>query len=176
VAREYSRQNFIYPYTRGYQNITEAGLSVGYRPRMNGWGGGRQVDVQLQTFNGYQFHPALAAGLTTSIDTYGPVTLWPVALGIRGDLTRTKIRPYYGLDAGYALDWLNNPNLGTNYDGGFMWSPTLGLKFNSQKTHALVLNLGYRNQWASSSRQDFDRTTTEKLHYKRVLFRIGMSF
>lgn len=136
----------------------------------------RSVDVSLQTFNGYQFFPALTLGLTTAIDTYGQITLLPVALGIRGDITKTKVRPYYGLDAGYALDWLNNPNLAGNYKGGFLWSPTFGLKFNSQKTHAFLINLGYRNQRASFVIQNGSTTTTQNNHYQRVLFRIGMSF
>jgi hypothetical protein len=177
VAREYAPSTFQYPYTRGYQNITEFGLSVGYRSRVNEFSDpGRSLDLSLQTFNGYQFFPVLAVGLTTGIDTYGPVTLLPVALGIRGDITKTKVRPYYGLDAGYALDWLSNPNLPANQDGGFLWSPTLGLKFNSSKTRAFIINLGYRNQKASAETRSGNRTTTQSNHYQRILFRMGMSF
>src|SRR5687768_1274132 len=35
VAREHTRPAYKYPYTRGYQNITEFGLSVGYRSAIN---------------------------------------------------------------------------------------------------------------------------------------------
>ena len=177
IAREYTKATFKYPYQRGYQNITDAGISVGYKPTINAFSDpGRSVDVTLQTFNGYQFFPALAVGLTTAIDTYGGVTLLPVALGIRGDITKTKVRPYYGFDAGYALDWLSNPNLPANHNGGFLWSPTLGLKFNSQKTHAFVLNLGYRNQKATAETRMGNMLSTQSHHYQRILFRIGMSF
>lgn len=177
VAREYAKANFKYPYTRGYQHITDVGISIGYKPTVNALSDpDRSVDVSIQTFNGYQFMPALAVGLTTAIDTYGSLTLLPVALGIRGDITKTKVRPYYGLDAGYALDWLSNPHAVANQDGGFLWSPTLGLKFNSQKTHAFILNLGYRNQKATAETRSGNVTTTQHNHYQRVLFRIGMSF
>ncbi|KAA5549267.1 hypothetical protein F0145_01340 [Adhaeribacter rhizoryzae] len=177
VAREFAKTDFKYPYTRGYQNITDVGISVGYKSRANDFSDpGRSVDVTLQTFNGYQFMPALAVGLTTAIDTYGSLTLLPVALGIRGDITKTKVRPYYGLDAGYALDWLSNPHAAVNQDGGFLWSPTLGLKFNSQKTHAFILNLGYRNQKATAETRSGNMTITQHNHYQRILFRAGISF
>lgn len=177
ITREFAHPEFKYPYTQGYLNITEFGLSVGNRSMVNSFSGtSRSVNVTLQTFNGYQFYPALAVGLTTAIDDYNPITLLPIALGIRGDITKTKVRPYYGLDAGYALDWLNNPRLPGDYNGGWLISPTLGLKFNSRKTHALVLNLGYRNQKASIVNHNGNTTTTQENHFKRVLFRIGMSF
>ncbi|GEO05106.1 hypothetical protein AAE02nite_27700 [Adhaeribacter aerolatus] len=177
VAKEYTRTDFKYPYTQGYQNITEAGMSVGYRPTVNAFSDpGRSVNFTLQTFNGYQFLPALAVGLTTAIDTYGSITLLPVALGIRGDITKTKVRPYYGFDAGYALDWLSNPNLAANQDGGFVWSPTFGLKFNSHKTHAFILNLGYRNQRATAETRQGNMLTTQRNHFQRILFRMGISF
>lgn len=177
LARETTKANFKYPYTRGYLNITEMGINVGYRPMINEFTDqGRSVDFTLQTFNGYQFIPTLALGFTTALDTYGSVTLLPVALGVRGDITKTKVRPFYGLDVGYALDWLSNPNLPANQNGGFFWSPTLGLKFNSQKTHAFILNLGYRNQKASAATHQSNIITTQNNHYQRILIRLGMSF
>ena len=177
VAREYAHPEFVYPYTQGYLNMTELGLSVGNRSVTGQFSDtNRSVDVTLQTFNGYQFHPALALGLTTAVDTYGKITLLPVGLGIRGDITKTKVRPYYGLDAGYALDWLNNPRLPGDYNGGRFWSPTFGLKFNSRRTHAFILNIGYRNQKVSIVSRNGSTTTTQSNHYQRVLFRLGMSF
>ena len=177
LAREYTKSGFAYPYTSGYLNISEIGLSVGYRPTVPTFSNAsRIVGLSVQTFNGYQFYPAFALGLVTSIDTYEQLTLLPVGLGVRGDITKTRVRPFYGLDAGYALDWLNNPNLPADLDGGFFWSPTLGLKFNSRKTHAFVFSLGYRSQRATSTIQETFQTRTDKNHYKRMLFRMGMSF
>jgi hypothetical protein len=177
VTREYLKSDFKYPYTSGYQNITELGVSIGYRAAMSQFeNSGRIVNLSVQSFNGYQFFPLLAVGLTTSIDTYEQVTLLPVGLGLRGDLAKTRVRPFYGLDAGYALDWLNNPNLPADHDGGFFWSSSLGLKFNSAKTRAFVLDLGYRSQKATATTQVPSITSTDRKHYKRMLFRIGMSF
>ena len=177
VTREYLKSDFKYPYTSGYQNITELGVSIGYRAAVpQSENTSRVVNLSLQTFNGYQFFPLLAVGLTTSIDTYEQITLLPVGLGLRGDLAKTRVRPFYGIDAGYALDWLNNPNLTADHDGGFFWSPSLGLKFNSAKTRAFVLDLGYRSQKATATSQNQLQTITDRKHYKRMLFRIGMSF
>ena len=177
VAREYTNFGFKYPYKSGYLNITELGLSIGYRAVAPQFGNiSRVVNLSVQTFNGYQFYPAFALGLVTGIDTYEQITLLPVGIGIRGDVTKTRVRPYYGLDAGYALDWLNNPNLPADYDGGFFWSPTLGIKFNSRYTHAFILNLGYRSQKVTATTQDSFQTRTDYRHYRRMLFRIGMSF
>jgi hypothetical protein len=177
VARKFAHPEFVYPYTQGYINITEAGLSVGNRSVIDQFSEtSRSVDFTLQTFNGYQFHSALALGLTTALDTYGKMTLLPVGLGLRGDITKNKVRPYYGFDAGYALDWLNNPRLPGNYNGGRFWSPTFGLKFNSRKTHSFILNIGYRHQKASIVTRNGNTTTTQSNQYQRVLFRLGMSF
>jgi len=177
VAREYTKFNFEYPYTSGYLNITELGLSIGYRAVAPQFGNAsRVVNLSVQTFNGYQFYPAFALGVVTSIDTYEQITLLPVGIGVRGDIIKTRVRPFYGLDAGFALDWLNNPNLPADHDGGFFWSPTLGIKFNSRKTHAFVVSMGYRSQKAIATTQDFSQTRTDNQHYKRMLIRIGMSF
>ena len=177
VTREYTHSGFEYPYASGYLNITELGLSMGYRAANPSFGSAsRVVNFSVQTFNGYQFYPAFALGLVTGIDTYEQITLLPVGIGVRGDISKTRIRPFYGLDAGFALDWLNNPNLPADHDGGFFWSPTLGIKFNSRKTHAFIVNLGYRSQKIVSTTQDAFQTRTDNRHYKRMLFGVGMSF
>lgn len=175
VIREYTRSDFRYPYTLGYQNITEIGISVG-NPPAGEFAFAREIDISTNTFNGYLFNPHLALGLSTGVDTYGRLTYLPVAIGLRGDFTKTKVRPYYSFDAGYTLDWLNNPNLHGNYDGGFFWSPAVGLKFNSKKNHAFLLNIGYKNQQARSTRTEGTRKIEEERIFKRVLFRMGFCF
>ena len=177
VAREYTKSGFEYPYRSGYLNITEIGFSIGYPAAVPQFSNtNRVVGFSAQTFNGYQFYPALAVGLVTSIDTYEQITLLPVGIGVRGDISQTRVRPFYGLDAGFALDWLNNPNLTADHDGGFFWSPSFGIKFNSRHAHAFIINLGYRSQKATATTQEQFWTRTDKVHYKRMLARIGMSF
>jgi hypothetical protein len=173
VTRELARAAFKYPFTTGYLNMTEVGLSVGNSYRQNE---GRKEDITLQTFNGYQFAPYLALGLTAGVDAYSRITLLPVGLGLRGDLTKTRIRPYYGLDAGYALDWLNNPRQTGNRQGGFFWSPGLGLKFSSRRNHAFLINLAYRQQTTSLETPFGNGTSVTENRFNRVLFRTGMSF
>jgi hypothetical protein len=171
VIRE--RAPFKYPFTTGYLNMTEIGLSVGNSYRQNE---GRKEDITLQTFNGYQFAPALALGLTAGVDAYSGITLLPLGLGLRGDLTQTRVRPYYGLDAGYSLDWLHNPRQPGNRQGGFFWSPGLGLKFSSRKKHALLINMAYRQQTTTLENPFGNGTAITKNTFNRVLFRVGLSF
>ena len=173
ITREYTRATFKYPYTQGYLNITELGVSVGNSSQANT---SRKKDITIHTFNGYQFKPTFALGLTTGVDSYSNITLLPIGLGISGDIRKTKVRPFYGFDAGYALNWLNNPNRTGNLQGGFYWSPLLGLKFNSNKIHAYTFHIGYKNQHTTITWQDGMFYYNEKNVYKRVLFRIGLSF
>lgn len=177
VTSESTENDFKYPFTRGYLNISEVGISVG-NPPQNGFNQNaqREVDFTLQTFNGYQFNPAFAVGLTTSIDTYSEITLLPVALGIRGDILKTKTRPFYGLDAGYALDWLSNSNLFENHDGGFMWSPSLGFKFSSKKSSSFVLSFGYKSQRATATSDNGFMRSATKNKFNRAFLRFGLSF
>jgi hypothetical protein len=175
VTRELVRAVFKYPYSTGYVNMTEVGLSVGNSYGLNE---GRKEDITLQTFNGYQFASYLALGLTAGVDAYSRITLLPLGLGLRGDLTKTKVRPYYGLDAGYAVDWLNNPRQPGNRrgGGGFFWSPGLGLKFSTRKNHAFLINLAYRQQKTTLENPFDNGTSVTENRFNRVLFRMGLSF
>jgi hypothetical protein len=173
VSRELVRPVFTYPFSKGYLNQTEAGLSVGNSSGLNAR---RHVDLSFQTFNGYQFASFLALGLTAGVDGYSGITLLPVGLGLRGDLTKTRIRHFYSLDAGYALDWLNNPRLPGNRQGGYFWSPGVGLKFNSRKTHAFLISLAYRHQTSTVEMPFGNGTSVTENKFKRMLFRVGFSF
>lgn len=175
VTREYTRSDFKYPYTKGYQNITELGISVG-NASAGEFGFARKIDISTNTFNGYLFNPHLALGFSTGVDTYDQLTYLPVGIGLRGDFTKTQVRPYYSFDTGYTLDWLNNPNLPGNYEGGFFWNPAVGIKFNSRKYHAFLLTIGFKNQLASFTRTDGIRKISEERVFKRALFRMGFCF
>lgn len=173
VSREPVRPAFQYPATKGFLHLSEIGLSVGNSTGINQ---GRNIDLSLQTFNGYQFASYLALGLTAGVDAYSRITLLPLGIGLRGDLTKTRVRPYYGLDAGYALDWLNNPNQSGNRQGGFFWSPGLGLKFSSFKSRAFLVNLAYRQQTSTLESPYWNGTSVTENKFRRILFRIGLNF
>lgn len=172
VARELIRKTFQYPYATGYLHMSEVALSVGNRAGQNQ---SRAIDFSAHTFNGYQFASYLATGMTLGVDGYDGVTLFPVGLGLRGDITKTRIRPFYSLDGGYSLDWLNNPRQPGNQQGGFFWSTGLGLKFQSKKSHAFLLGLAYRRQASSEEHPFLNGTSVTEYTFKRVLFRLGLS-
>lgn len=172
VARELVRKTFQYPYTTGYLHMTEVALSVGNRAGQNQ---SRAIDFAANTFNGHQFASYLAAGMTLGVDGYDGVTLLPLGLGLRGDLTKTRTRPFYSLDGGYALDWLDNPRHSGNRQGGYFWSTGLGLKFQSRKSHALILGLAYRQQATAVQHPFLNGTSTTDYTFRRILFRLGLS-
>jgi hypothetical protein len=173
VSRELIRPAYKYPFNKGYLNMTEAGLSVG---NSSSWNQRRQKDITLQTFNGYQFASYLALGVTAGVDAYSGITLLPLGMGLRGDLTKTRNRPYYSFDAGYGLDWLHNPRLSGNRQGGFFWSPGAGMKFSGKENHAFLISLAYRQQASTLEMPFSNGTSVTENKFKRVLFRVGMSF
>jgi hypothetical protein len=173
VSRELIQPAFRYPFTTGFVHMTQVGLAVG---NAAGAGQDRQEDITLQTFHGYQFASWFALGLSAGVDAYSRVTLLPLGLGLRGDLLKTRNRPFYSFDAGYALDWLHNPQLEGNRRGGFFWSPGAGMKFNSKQNHAFLLSLAYRQQASSLEMPFSNGTSISESKFKRVLFRVGFSF
>lgn len=165
----------------GYLNITEFGLLRGKKVTAE-----QGTDIKaneyftFQTYNGYQFNRWLGAGLTVGVDPVPGMTLMPVAVGLRGDLTNTRVRLYYSLDTGYALDWLSNPDQAHNIDGGFMINPALGVKIPLSPFSAFVINIGFKSQRASSTRLDSwwggTGITEQEYKFKRATLRIGLSF
>ncbi|MGV3502294.1 MAG: hypothetical protein ACO1O1_01190 [Adhaeribacter sp.] len=172
VARELIRKTFQYPYTTGYLHMSEVALSLGNSSEANQK---RRVDFSAHTFNGYQFASYLATGLTVGVDGYDGVTLLPLGLGLRGDLTKTPTRPFYSLDGGYSLDWLDNPMRVGNRQGGYFWSGGLGLKFQSKKNHAFTLGLAFRRQATAVKNPFLNGTSVTDYTFNRILFRLGLS-
>jgi hypothetical protein len=175
VSRELIPSAYKYTFMPGYQNITELGVALG-SPSASTFSGRRQVDFSLHTFNGYAFKPGFALGLSTGIDTYSNLTLLPFGTGIRGDLSKTKVRPFYGFDAGYAFDWINTAEWNGELTGGSYWSPAMGLKFSGKEQHAFVMNFGYKNQRTTTRRDTNNTRIEDKRVYHRIFFRLGMSF
>lgn len=150
--------------------MIETGLSVGNsaNPYEN-----REKDFTFQTFHGYRFASLLALGLTVGVDTYNQISL--LGLGLRGDFRKTRIRPYYGLDAGYALSWLHNSNQAGKRQGGFFWSPGLGLQYTFNQRQGMLIGLAYKQQSTSFETSFGQLTSITKNKFNRILFRLGYS-
>lgn len=177
-AREKIRVPRYYYQSGGYLNMTEVGVLRGKKFTSDWQPAGRaNLYFTLQTFNGYQFNQWLGVGLTLGLDPVPGITLLPVALGLRGDLTKTRIRLYYSLDTGYALDWLSNPDQAANVDGGFLINPALGIKIPLSHTSAFTINAGFKSQRASTTIADLaGNIIRQEYRFKRATIRFGICF
>jgi sRNA-binding regulator protein Hfq len=162
---------------KGYVNMTELGVLTGQSVGPNQFSSvNYHTAPTSQTFNGYQFWPMLQVGLTTGIDWYQNFALVPVAAGLRGDLSRTRITPFYFMDLGYGFRWLNNNTENSWVKGGLMWNPGLGLKVRGNKNTAWIISVGYKSQRAESFMNFGWQQTEQKVHYSRLSLRTGISF
>lgn len=161
----------------GFINYTEIGVMSGRSsPANSAMPGFYHNSITLQTFNGHQFSPAFQLGVTTGIEWHASIALLPISLGVKGDLWRRKVSPYYSFDVGYGFNWLNENNTNQRVNGGMMWHPGVGIKVLSSKGTAWVISLGYKSQRASTWVNWGWQRVEEQIHYKRLAIRMGLSF
>jgi sRNA-binding regulator protein Hfq len=177
ISREREAKNASFQLKeKGYVNMTEIGVLTGRSGGTDQFNQGFYHNtVTLQTFNGYQFWPTLQVGLTAGVDWYQAFPLVPVALGLRGELSQSKVTPFYSLDVGHGFDWLNTVYVNQRARGGMMWNPGIGLKVRGTST-AWVISLGYKSQSASTFFNTAWQRTEQDIHYNRLALRTGISF
>lgn len=113
-----------------------------------------RVNFSLESFNGVKVKPNHALGLLLGINSYPDLKLMPIAFGWRGFKENGKrTSPYAGIDIGYASAWMEKRTANEWseqwYEGGFMFSPSLGIKRNSKNgKRAYTWSLGYKRQYA----------------------------
>lgn len=171
------------PFKRRYVNYTELGGLFG-RVKYLPYAGATQVvenrlNLTLQTFNGMQLNPRLAAGLTTGIDWYTAALVTPIAAGARYDLTgKRNVRLFATADAGYGLVWFHEDNEGFRTRGGMMLNPGLGFRLGRPEGAAFTITLSYKRQEASVSKPPlWDQTERrETREYNRMCLRLGITF
>jgi hypothetical protein len=170
-------------FRRTYINHTELGGLFGrvkYRP----YQGSDEVvenrlSLTLQTFNGLQLNPRLAAGLTTGLDWYTAALITPIAAGVRYDLTgKRNARLFATADAGYGLAWFHDDSEGYQTRGGMMLNPGLGLRLGRPEGAAFTITLSYKRQEASVTKPPlWDQTERyETRVYNRMCLRMGIAF
>lgn len=132
---------------------TEIGPMLG---RVKVWDGNHdlRVNFSLESFNGVKVNPNHAIGLLLGLNSYPDIKLMPIAFGWRGFKENGKrTSPYAGIDIGYASAWLEKRTVNEWseqwYEGGFLFSPSLGIKRNSKNgKRAYTWSLGYKRQSA----------------------------
>lgn len=164
-----------------YTNHTEAGGLFG-RVKYGNFGSDVSESKQsltIQTFNGFQLNPRLAAGITVGMDWYKAALVNPIAVGVRYDLTKGKSARLFGtLDAGYGFTWFHQDNDGYETRGGLMLNPGIGMRYGKIGGTNFTMVFSYKRQVA-----DIDEPLLwnqverhENRVYNRLAIRIGMSF
>lgn len=167
-----------YQKSEGFINMTHFSFMVGKSDR--DWNQAAYISPSIRTYIGYHLKQYLAIGLSTGIDGYTDMTLIPVALGLRGDLTQAATTVYYGLDIGGAVPWVKSEDWGNGaaeYKGGFMLSPMIGIKCYGHRGGGFYMQAAWNRQTASSSTPIWGGGSSDREQtYKRVNIGVGLFF
>lgn len=164
---------------QGYLNYLEIGILAGNNNNNSDFFDTHEqyASFQLRYFQGYRILPLFAAGITTGVDFYLKEVLLPVALSLRGDLTRSKVTPVYVIESGYGFGWLNRKTNNLTFEGGWLFNAALGLKIHTLSSTSFVMSMGFQSQH-SRIKNIFSPDNQREIvqTYKRLTLRFGMSF
>jgi hypothetical protein len=157
----------------GWYNIVSMGLLLGRDATLQD---GLIASLSaLHYVAGYQFNPYIGAGIGAGVDLYEPA-FFPLYVDLRGNLDWRHKTFYYSLQGGYTLteDDLAKKFDAPEYEGGLMIYPAIGMRFPTRGKTDILVELGYRNQWAKKTypwNEDED-----KIQYRRYAVRVGFEF
>lgn len=163
---------------KGYSGMVEIGYLYG-KTKETDYGLITNPSVatpSVQFFNGYRFHKLLTLGGTLGLDFYDNILVTPVALGIRGEILSSRIRPIYSLDTGYGLTFLSEEDSELETQGGWAFNPALGLRVNTGNKSAFTFTVGYKSQRITTESLSWNSRREQKIHYKRLTLRMGFMF
>lgn len=136
----------------GFIHQTMAGIGLGENKN--------SMSLHISSFHGYQLHPLFAIGLTTGFGKYDHVEgiIIPFALGIRGEVSKHALSPFYALDIGHSFHLMpkkqepDTPwNTNEKYKGGFLLNPAIGIKFRTAHKTSFLWSVGYKIQHLTHS-------------------------
>ena len=141
------------------------------------------VGTSLSGIAGYQFNRLLGTGLGVGVDYYylfAGETVYPLFVEIRGYLQKKNQSPYYSLAGGYSFAFKNDNRDVLNATGGFLFYPTIGLRFGGSAHTNFTLDLGAKFQKASFTRRrnwgGINDSLRQNMFYKRLSIRAGIIF
>jgi hypothetical protein len=157
----------------GWYNIVSMGLLLGRDAQLQ--------DGLIASFSalhyvaGYQFNQYIGAGIGAGVDLYEPA-FFPLYVDLRGNLNIRNKTFFYSLQSGYSLseDDIAKKTDAAEYEGGLMIYPAVGIRFPTRGKTDILVELGYRNQWAKMTfpwNEDVD-----KIQYRRYVVRLGFGF
>jgi hypothetical protein len=100
----------------------------------------------MDAIAGYRFFPQLFIGAGTGFELFFDGSMMPFFVQVRADFVEAKATPFFYLNAGYALGWVNGED-GSDY-GGLMMEPGIGIRINIAKNFGMNLGSSFKFQRA----------------------------
>lgn len=176
-SRKYEKQlkeeerGYEYAFSeRGLYNVSSFSVNIGQNQE------GTVAGISLQHVTGYQLNRWIGLGLGVSLDAYTFAQEKPflsVFGDARGYLTKTKVAPFYALQAGYGV---LNDKRNRETRGGLMVYPAVGLRLSGRAGSNVSMDIGYKYQ---DSYREFgwdDSYTIWDYRYHRYVFRVSVNF
>lgn len=131
---------------KGYRGFADVDYAL-YRHNAPGFGQQHANHLGVSTTHGYQIRPQLFVGAGLAIDhnIYNDSWYVPVFASVRTDLQFGRFSPYADMRLGWTL----------SSDGGFMWEPTVGYRFNWGRSFAINAGIGFHLQCIHYSYYDY---------------------
>jgi hypothetical protein len=170
--------NYVEAQIGRFVNQTEIGLLTGNNQYPN---------FSARSFNGIRFKGApFETGIAIGVDTYSQFTITPVSVSCRWNPLETRsVSPYLGFDMGYGFDWLQHKSEGRRYSGGYLLSPSAGIRVKTTRSTKVVMNLSYKRQEASIltdsnlpflNTPNFKAYETSEYIFRRIYMSVGLNF
>ncbi len=157
------------------------GAHMEWNPKSRRYGGGTHLSV------GYRFNRFIGLGAGIGFDGYGDYFV-PVFLEVKGSVLKKKISPTYAFQFGYGIPAGGEPDLygqesvTVEREGGTMIYPSIGVRFETRRNLAFVMDLGVKIQHLTKSRQyawDWwidPNIYIDEITYRSLAFRFGLEF
>lgn len=143
-----------------------------------------------QNFSGLNFKKYQTdLGLVAGFDDYQSVKIIPIAFGAKYNLKPlSKVNPYLFLATGYGFGFNNDKDNSISHEGGFLFNPNVGLKFNNTGKVGYHLLIGYKTQkaiiknsynlayYGLTTGGTSENTYAESYVFKKVVLSLGLSF
>lgn len=165
----YSRDKQIKYNREGMYSAFLLNLNFGFEDA----GIGGEVIVGKQHNNYLAGGLGLGYNLISLGDGVGSV---PLFLDFRGNIFKTPRTPYYNLKVGYGFIFANTDFDIVEAKGGFLFHPSLGIRFDSSLGSSFIFDLGYRFQNAEITIQRRNGVNIDDIQYRRLTFNLGWIF
>lgn len=161
-------------HTKGLFNTTTFSFAIG-----NNSPDGLVLGAGVGNVTGYQFASWLGIGVGIGVDNYASSgeTVFPLFGELRSYLPSKKQYGFYlSAAGGYGFAFKRESLDITKASGGPMFHPAFGIRIGTTEGLDLNIDLGFKYQEASYTRNLFNNDTqTRNLTYQRVVLRAGMT-